>query len=396
VHWGIGLDWPSGLRFGALVAATDPIAVMAIFKRLGVPHDLELIVEGESLFNDGTAVVLSRILLGVVLAGTFDGGGAVLDFVLVVGGGLVIGLVTGSLFSRLTAQIDDHLIEITLTTILTYGTVVLAEVLHVSGVIAVVAAGLVLGNVGARRGMSPTTRLALLTFWEYVAFLLNSVIFLLIGLEIDLGAMTGNLLPIVLAIAAVLLARAVVVYGLGLAVLSLPRGVPLRWLHALFWGGLRGAVSLAVVLSLPFDLPARPLLLHLTFGVVLFTLIVQGLTMEPLLRWLNLDTADDLRRAYQERRAQRLMLRAAWHELRRLEDDAVLSPRVYAQLDDTYRAAGQVLNEELEGLYQNQAALEAEELRATREHLLRIERTTLQELQRQGMIDGGTRGVADS
>jgi monovalent cation:H+ antiporter, CPA1 family len=396
VHWGIGLDWPSGLLFGAIVAATDPIAVMAIFKRLGVPHDLELIVEGESLFNDGTAVVLSRILLGVVLAGTFDGGGAVLDFVLVVGGGLVIGLVTGSLFSRLTAQIDDHLIEITLTTILTYGTVVLAEVLHVSGVIAVVAAGLVLGNVGARRGMSPTTRLALLTFWEYVAFLLNSVIFLLIGLEIDLGAMTGNLLPIVLAIAAVLLARAVVVYGLGLAVLSLPRGVPLRWLHALFWGGLRGAVSLAVVLSLPFDLPARPLLLHLTFGVVLFTLIVQGLTMEPLLRWLNLDTADDLRRAYQERRAQRLMLRAAWHELRRLEDDAVLSPRVYAQLDDTYRAAGQVLNEELEGLYQNQAALEAEELRATREHLLRIERTTLQELQRQGMIDGGTRGVADS
>jgi Na+:H+ antiporter len=392
MHWAIGLAWPTGLLFGAIVAATDPIAVLAIFKRLGAPHELEVLVEGESLFNDGTAVVLSRLLLGVALAGSFELATGVRGFVVVVGGGLLVGLIGGSLVSRLTARIDDHLIEITLTTILTYGTFIVAEIAHVSGVIAVVTAGLVLGNIGARRGMSPTTRLALLTFWEYVAFLLNSAIFLLIGLEIDLGSLLVDLLPVSLAIGAVLLARAIVVYGLGLIVLPLPPALPLRWVHTLFWAGLRGAVSLAVVLSLPFDLPARHLLLNLTFGVVLFTLLVQGLTMEPLVRRLGLVGNDHARHAYLRRRAQLLMLRAAWRELRRLEDDAVLSPRVFGQLDDAYRAAGQQLDAQLDTLYQDQTMLEAEELRATREHLLRIERTTLQDLQRQGLVDSTIAG----
>ena len=387
VHWGVGLDWPTGLLFGAIVAATDPIAVLAIFRRMGAPHDLELLVEGESLFNDGTAVVLARILLGIVLAGAFDPIAGALDFALVVGGGLLVGLLTGTLVSRLTARIDDHLIEITLTTILTYGTFILAEALHVSGVIAVVMAGLVLGNVGARSGMSPTTRLALLTFWEYVAFLINSAIFLLIGLEVNLARLIADLLPVGIAIGAALLARAVVAYGLGLVVLPLPPALPRRWLHILFWGGLRGAVSLAVALSVPFPLPGRSLLLDLTFGVVLFTLLVQGLTIEPLMRRLGIAERDQLRAAYMERRAQVLMQRAAWRELRRLEGSAVLSPRVYAQLDSAYRAAGQQLDAELEDLYQDQASLEAEELRATYEHLLQVERATLQDLQRQGLVD---------
>jgi CPA1 family monovalent cation:H+ antiporter len=131
VHWAIGVAWPSALLFGVIVSATDPIAVLAIFKRLGAPHEFELIVEGESLFNDGTAVVLARILLAVALAGTFDPVHGLLDFALVVGGGLLVGLISGGLCSRLTAQIDDHLIEITLTTILTYGTFVIAEALGV-------------------------------------------------------------------------------------------------------------------------------------------------------------------------------------------------------------------------------------------------------------------------
>jgi CPA1 family monovalent cation:H+ antiporter len=346
----VGFDWPTALLFGAIVAATDPIAVLAIFKRLGVPHDLEVLVEGESLFNDGTAVVLSRILLGLVLAGTISVTDGILNFVVVVGGGLLIGLATGALFSRLTAKIDDHLIEITLTTILTYGTFIAAEALEVSGVIAVVAAGLVLGNVGARRGMSPTTRLALLTFWEYIAFLLNSAIFLLIGLEVNLGNLIGDLLPALIAIVAVLLARAVVVYGLGLIVLPLPPVLPRRWLHVMFWAGLRGAVSLAVVLSLPFDLPARPLLLDLTFGVVLFTLLVQGLSMGPLVQRLGLSGDDRRRQDYRARRAQLMMLRAGWRELQRLEDDAVLPPHIYVQLDAEYRAAGQAIDAEVDRL----------------------------------------------
>lgn len=397
VQWGVGLDWPTALLFGAIVAATDPIAVLAIFKRLGAPHDLEVLVEGESLFNDGTAVVLSRILLGVVLAGTFDPVQGVINFIGVVCGGLLIGLIGGGLVSRLTATIDDHLIEITLTTILAYGAFAVAEALHASGVIAVVTAGLVLGNVGARRGMSPTTRLALINFWGYVSFLLNSAIFLLIGLQVDLTQLVGDLTAILIAIGAVLLARAAVVYGIGLAVLPLPPALPRRWLHTLFWAGLRGAVSLAVVLSLPFDLPQRQLLLNLTFGVVLFTLLAQGLTMEALLRWLGVVRRDPLQQTYRARRAQLLMLRAGWRELRRLEDDAVLSPRVFAHLDTLYRAAGQRIDAQLDHLYQNQSSLEAEELRAISEHLLLIERTTLRDLQRHGSVDSDTaQGLAEA
>ena len=388
--WSVRLDWPTALLFGAIVAATDPIAVLAIFKRLSASRDLELLVEGESLFNDGTAVVLSRILIAAVAAGHLDIGGGVYDFVLVVGGGVVVGTLTGLLASRITATIDDHLIEITLTTILAYGTFVAAEVLHVSGVIAVVAAGLVMGNVGAQRGMSPTTRLALLNFWEYIAFLLNSAIFLVIGLQVNLRELAADIVPVGVAIGAVLLARAVTVYGLGVVVLPLPPALPRPWLHTLFWAGLRGALSLAVVLGLPADLPARPLLLHLTFGVVLFTLLVQGLTMEPLLRRLRLVGTDQQHVAYLARRAKLLMQRSALRELRRLKNDAVLSRRVFNQLETAYQAAGEELAGQLESLYHDQAALEAEELRSTREHLLYVERSTLRTLLRQGMVDAGT------
>jgi CPA1 family monovalent cation:H+ antiporter len=390
VAWGVGIDWPTAMLFGAIIAATDPIAVLAIFKRLGAPHELAVLIEGESLLNDGTAVVLSRILLGVVLAGTFSITSGAIQFGVVVGGGLLVGLLTGMLVSRLSARIDDHLIEITLTTILAYGTFMAAEALGVSGVIAVVAAGLVLSNVGARRSMSPTTRLALLTFWEYIAFLLNSAIFLLIGLQVDLLNLALNLLPIGIAVAAVLLARAIVVYGLGLIVLPLPPVLPLRWLHVLFWSGMRGALSLAVALSLPLDLPARSLLLSLTYGVVLFSLLVQGLTMRPLLARLGLTVDDQQRQIYQARRAQLLLLRAGWRELRRLEEDAVLSPRVYAQLDAQYRMAGERIEAALDGLYQDQSAFEAEEQRSTQAHLLQVERSTLQELRRQGLVDDDT------
>lgn len=387
LHWLVGIDWLTAMLFGAIVSATDPIAVIAIFKRLGAPHDLELIVEGESLFNDGTAIVLSRILLGAVLAGRLSPAGGLVDFVVVVGGGLLVGYVAGRLATRVIATIDDHLIEITLTTILAYGTYLTAEVTHVSGVIAVVTAGLVLGNVGTRSAMSPTTRLALLNFWEYIAFLINSAIFLLIGLQVRLEQLVSDIVPIGVAVLGTLLARAVVVYGLGVVVLSLPPALPRMWLHTIFWSGMRGALSLAVVLSLPIDLAGRPLLFNLAFGVVLFTLLVQGLTIEPLLRRLGLVRQDPQQHAYRVRRAQLLLQRSAVQELERLEESAVLGPRVAATLARRYEQAGALLRGELETIYQERAALEGEEMRRAREHLLYVERTRLQELQRQGLVD---------
>ena len=185
----------------------------------------------------------------------------------------------------------------------------------------------------------------------------------MIGLEVKLANLIGDVLPAVIAIGAVLLARAVVVYGLGLIVLPLSPILPRCWLDAPFWARPRGAVSLAVVLSLPFDLPARPLLLDLTFGVVLFTLLVQGLTMGPLVQRLGLSGDDQRRRDYRARRAELMMLRAGWRELQRLEEDAVLPPHIYAQLDAEYRAAGQAIDAEVDQMYLSQPDLEAEELR---------------------------------
>ena len=173
---------------------------------------------------------------------------------------------------------------------LAFGSYLIAERLHFSGVLAVVAAGLVNGNIGPQ-GMSPTTRIVLFNFWEYVAFLANSFVFLLIGLQVNIPTLLPTWQPILLAILAVLLARAVVIYGLGWLTNRLAEPIPFRWQHVLNWGGLRGAIALALALSLPAALgPDRDLIRIMAFGVVLFTLLVQSTTMEPLVRKLGIVT----------------------------------------------------------------------------------------------------------
>jgi len=182
LSFGAGLPLTAALVFGALIAATDPVSVVGIFRRIGAPKRLEVLLEGESLFNDGTAIVLFGIALGALGTGEFDIVQGAIDFIIVGGGGVLVGLILGVLAIPLLARIDDHLVETTLTTLLAFGSYLVAEQLqvsgvHLSGVLAVVTAGLIAGNVG-RREMSPTTRIAVLNFWEYVAFLANSVFFL--------------------------------------------------------------------------------------------------------------------------------------------------------------------------------------------------------------------------
>jgi len=291
LHWAMGLPLLVTLLFGAIISATDPISVLAIFKELSVAKRLSLLVESESLVNDGTAAVLFQVLLAGVLTGQLRIGSGAAHFFGEVFGGTAIGLALGYLMSFITMQIDDPQIEITLTTILAYGSYMLANQLHVSGVLATVVAGITVGNVGAKLGMSARTRIALWSFWEYFAFVINSVLFLLIGIEVRIGELARRWPVILLAICTVLLGRAAAVYGLVPLSNLFSRKIPMRWRHVLVWGGLHGSLSLALALSLSEGFPYRQDVLAFTFGVVAFSIAVQGLTMKPLLRLLKI-TAD--------------------------------------------------------------------------------------------------------
>ncbi len=183
LHFVQDFTWKHALVFGAIISATDPIAVVSIFKSLGVPKRLSVLLEGESLLNDGTAIVFFMLSISFVNGTVVTVGGLAFDFVKIVGIGALIGVGMGMAVSQVIRQVDDPMIEITLTTIAAYGSFLAAEHFHYSGVIATVAAGMLCGNYGARVGMSPSTRIAVETFWEYIAFALNSIVFLLIGLK---------------------------------------------------------------------------------------------------------------------------------------------------------------------------------------------------------------------
>jgi len=386
LHFGIGLGWPVALLFGSLISATDPISVLAIFKELGVARRLSIIVEGESLFNDGTSIVLFRILMAIALTGQFSLLGSIQQFVQVAFGGALLGLLVGYFFSHLIRPIDDYLVEVALTMVLAYGIFFLAEALHISGVIAVVVTGLVVGNYGTRIGMSPTTKLNLVSFWEFVAFVVNSLIFLLLGLQIDLPVLIADAYPILWAIGAVLAARAIVAYPMTHLICRFVRSIPHSWHHVLFWGGLRGSISLALALSLEAAIPNRELLQVMAFGYVLFSLLVQGLTVSPILGRLNLVCRPEERLEYERKRGRLLALRAAWQMLKGMQDDGILSPLVWQTLNNEYRLEGERLAAEVEALYQDHAHLQQDELMVTRRESLRVQKSALLSLLQQGVI----------
>ncbi|HKZ83689.1 MAG TPA: sodium:proton antiporter [Anaerolineae bacterium] len=286
-HLLLGFDLLTGLLLGAMIAPTDPISVLATFRASRVDRELSTIIESESLFNDGIAVVLYVILLKAFGGAPLDPAQGLGNFLLVVFGGAVLGLGLGSLTARVLEQIDDRLVEVTLTLVVAYGAFLLAEHLHLSGVIAVAVAGLAIGNEGLLR-TSETSRASIVLFWEIVAFLVNSIVFLLIGFALRLDRLIGDAGSVAIVFAVLLAGRALIVYGFGALARWRRRDLPWRWQHAIAWGGLRGAVPIALALGLPADLAGRDTLLIIVFGVVFLSLLVQGLTMPVLLRRLKL------------------------------------------------------------------------------------------------------------
>jgi CPA1 family monovalent cation:H+ antiporter len=382
----VPLSMPAALVFGALIAATDPLAVVSLFRKLGVPKRLAVLLEGESLFNDGTAIVIFNLMLAIALTSHFDVVAGLLDFVRVAAGGILVGLALGWVVARLIEQVDDYLIETTLTTVLAFGAYLVAERLHLSGVLAVVAAGLVNGNIGPR-GMSPTTRIVLFNFWEYVAFLANSVVFLLIGLKVNIPALVQSWQPILWAILAVFVARVVIVYGLSWISNRVGEPISAGWQHVLAWGGLRGAICLALVLSLPANFGSdRALLQVMTFGVVLFTLLVQGTTMAPLIRRLKVVSRTDAQIRYEMAHARLASLRAADTRLEQMHSEGLISSHAWERLKPFITQRAAALAETARSTMLADPALEAEELDTGWRELLRAQRSSFLGLRRDGVI----------
>ncbi len=380
--WAGGVALPLALVFGALIAATDPVSVLAIFRRLGAPKRLEVLLEAESLFNDGTAIVLFNLALAGALSGAFSIWDGAFDFLWVSAGGLAVGLVLGWVTAQLLARVDDYLVETTLTTVVAFGSYLLAEQMHVSGVLAVLAAGLVTGSLGTR-GMSPTTRIVVFNFWEYAAFLANSAVFLLIGLHIDLPLLAESWRLILWAIASVLVSRALATY---LASRYVAR-FPLRWSHVVFWGGPRGAIALALALSLPGSIgEGREVLLALTFGVVLFTILGQSVTMDGLLRRLKIIERSEARLEYERRHARALAARAGYEQLQRMHRDGLITTHTWDQVRHGARERLDALTQAVQEAMGRVPEMGVQQLAMARREGLRAQRAMLSRLRREGIL----------
>lgn len=377
VHLGGGLLMANAIVFGSIIAATDPVAVIALFRSLGVPKRLQVLLEGESLLNDGTAIVVFNIAVAAAVTGGFNVIEGVGSFLSSAGIGLAIGFVLGVLASMIISRIDDYLIETAITFVLAYGSFVVAESIHVSGVLAVVAAGLVNGNIGPR-GMSSTTRIVVYNFWDFMSFLANSFVFLLIGLVIDLPLLMDNWRTILWGIFAALLARLIVIYGF----FPGAKTIPTKWKHIMYWGGLRGAISLALVLGLTTNLglEATRQLQAMVFGLVLFTLLFQGTSMGWLVRRTGIIHRREDRDEYDLRRARATSTRAAYDHLKRIHNEGMISSHVWEIITRTLNPYTVELTDSLQEILKEHPEVEAEELDSAWREFLQHQRLTLTEL----------------
>jgi CPA1 family monovalent cation:H+ antiporter len=280
----VGWEWVSALLFGALIAATDPVSVIATFKEAGVHGRLRLLVESESLFNDGTAAVAFAVILASAQGSPSSFSGIAWTLMVTIGGGVLCGALVAGAILLLAGRTEDYLVEFTFTTVAAYGSFLLAEHFHFSGVLASLTAGLLVGNLGPLGAISPRGRESITAYWEYLGFLANSLIFIGIGIHESRQHFGSVLVPAIIAILLVLLGRAVAVYPCCAVFGHSNLRVQGKHQFVLFWGGLRGALALALAVGLPPWVPNREAIVSITFAVVAFSIFAQGLSMTPLLR----------------------------------------------------------------------------------------------------------------
>ncbi len=336
LKFGLGLNWIPALLLGVILAITDTVSVIAVFKEVSVPSRLITIVEGESLFNDGVALVLFGLLLKVFSAGSVTVVEGVRELAIVILGGGLIGLVLGYLGTILYAKSDDSLSNILLTVAIALGAFQFSQALGVSGVVAVVIAGLIVGNVELA-SVSASSRITVLSFWEYAGFGVNTFIFLLIGLEIKLGTLWRIFPAVLLAVLAYQLGRFLAVYPLLALVRWFDRAIPLRWRHVLFFGNIKGSLSMALALSLPASLAGREQLVAISFGAVLLSLVVQGSSLPWLVKQLKITHVSEAQQWIESLQSQLMTGKAAQDELDVLLKTGVLPKTVYEELRSSYQ-----------------------------------------------------------
>ncbi|WP_066387790.1 Na+/H+ antiporter [Neobacillus mesonae] len=388
--WLLNFSIPAAFVFAALMSATDPVSVLSMFKSLGVNKKLAIVVEGESLFNDGLAVVFFKIsafsLLTYIGLGIQGAGLGVWEFIKVISLGVIVGGALGYGFSILTKYFDDYPLEIIFSLILFYSAFLLGESVHASGVIAVVTAALVLGNYGAKIGMSPTTKLNINNFWEVTALLANSLVFLMVGLEITRINVAEKWTLIFLANVIVLVSRSLAVY----ISLLFTKNFPTSWKHIINWGGLKGSLSIALALSLPRDFAGREDILIVAFSVVLFSLLVQGLSIKPLLSLLGVNRKTESYKEYEELIARSHRLESAIEEVHKVKKNLFISEPVSQELIGQYQRELAELQDAMLLLYEKHPNLKAQQQIILKKHSLYAQHDAIETLAKEEIISNET------
>lgn len=356
LKFGLALQWIPALLVGVILAITDTVSVIAVFKEVSVPSRLITIVEGESLFNDGIALVLFSLILKVNEQGSITLVDGLRELVVVILGGLVVGLVLGYLGVGLYRQSEeDSLSGILLTVAIALSAFQLGQWLQVSGVVAVVIAGLLLGNLERSQSVSASSRITVLSFWEYAGFGVNTFIFLLIGLELSLNTLGRNLPAVLLAILAYQIGRLLAVYPLLAIASRFDRPVPFKWQHVLFLGNIKGSLSMALALSLPGNLPGRDALIAIVFGSVLLSLVGQGVGLPLIVQRLKVASTSEVQHRIEGLQSQLMTAKAAQDELDVLLKSGVLPKSIYEEMRSGYQVKVAAAERALRDFYNRRA-----------------------------------------
>ncbi|HEY9673523.1 MAG TPA: sodium:proton antiporter [Waterburya sp.] len=388
----LNLAWVPALLIAVILSSTDTGLVIGVFREVSVPHRLVTLVEGESLLSDDVILVLFSLILTASSKGSLSPLDVFQGFLVVIIGGAVVGLALGYLSIGLLSQADDPLGGILLTVAIALGAFQAGELLHVSGIVAVVVAGLMVGNFEHSQVTSASTQVTLFSFWEYAAFGVNTFIFLLIGLEINLITLWQMLPGVLLALVAYQVGRALTVYPLLALVRFFDRPIPMRWRHVLFVGNIKGSLSTALALSLPMGLPGREQLIAIVLGIVVLSLAGQGLTLPWAVQRLKLAHRSESQQQIEQLQAQLMTAKAAQDELDSLFKSGVLPKAIYEEMRAAYQVRVASSERTLRDIYNQRSERSPEsksghtKLDAIRRQLLLAEKGALNEAVRRRIL----------